>query len=367
MDVEISSLTKAYGKTLAVNNLSCSIKKGEMVAFLGPSGCGKTTALRMIAGLVKPTSGEVVIGGKSMSGLPVHRRNIGMLFQSYALFPHLTVSQNIAFGLHVRKLARDEVARRVNEGMRLTRLGHLAERLPSALSGGQQQRVALARALVIEPSVLLLDEPLGALDKNLREVMQMELRQIQQRLEITSIIVTHDQDEAMTLADRIVIMRSGRLEQAGSPVDIYSNPRSRFVAEFLGTANFLQGVVSELHECSATVTVSGWNIQVPATGAEQGQAVSVFIRPEDIDVSPAGQPPVAEDMGSNQIPASVEKISFRGPFTAVHLAVEQGGSFIALLKNGRRRSGVCAFKTGDRVLASWRASSSSILREDLEP
>ncbi|TDR92957.1 ABC transporter ATP-binding protein [Enterovirga rhinocerotis] len=365
MDVEIRGLTKAYGSTLAVQDLTCSIGKGEMIAFLGPSGCGKTTALRMIAGLVTPTAGEIEIGGRSISGLPVHRRNIGMLFQSYALFPHLTVAQNIAFGLQARKLPRDEIARRVREGMRLTRLEAFADRLPSGLSGGQQQRVALARALVIEPSVLLLDEPLGALDKNLREAMQMELRQIQQRLGITSIIVTHDQDEAMTLADRIVIMRAGRLEQVGAPAEVYGNPRSRFVAEFLGTANFLHGTVTANRDGAITLNVAGHAVSAAGTRAAPGAAATVFVRPEDVRLRPAGEPPAAEDRDWNRVPATVEKVTFRGPVTTIHLALPSGDTFVALRKNAKDRTvGPVA---GDRIEACWPPSSAGLLEEEAPP
>ncbi|GJD53983.1 Vitamin B12 import ATP-binding protein BtuD [Methylobacterium crusticola] len=362
VDVEIRGLTKAYGSNLAVNNLSCAIGRGEMVAFLGPSGCGKTTALRMIAGLVTPTAGDIVVGGRSMAGLAVHKRNIGMLFQSYALFPHLTVAQNIAFGLQARRLPRSEIGSRVAEGMRLTRLETFADRLPSALSGGQQQRVALARALVIEPSVLLLDEPLGALDKNLREAMQLELRQIQQRLGITSIIVTHDQDEAMTLADRIVIMRNGCLEQVGAPAEVYSHPTSRFVAEFLGTANFLKGTLVDRQDDGAAVSVGGRVVRTPAAEAAQGDEVTIFVRPEDIAVSTGGEWPRSRDGHWNDAPATIDKVSFRGPVTVIHLTLDAGGPFVALLKNERVTSSAVAFQTGDKVLASWRASSSSVLR-----
>lgn len=260
-----------------------------MVSLLGPSGCGKTTTLRIIAGLIAPTKGEIYIGGRPMASVPVHRRNIGMLFQNYALFPHLSVAHNVAFGLDMRGIGRAETTRRVREALQLVQLGPFEDRLPAELSGGQQQRVALARALVIEPSVLLLDEPLGALDKGLRESMQVELRQLQQRLGITSVIVTHDQEEALTLSDRIVVMRAGRLEQVGTPQQIYARPVSRFVAGFIGASNFLQGRVVEQTGGSVLVELeNGSRLTVPPTGAPvtTGQTVYLAVRPEAIALVP---------------------------------------------------------------------------------
>ena len=216
-DLALSGLTKVFGPTTAVDRVTLRIAAGEMVALLGPSGCGKTTILRMVAGLIEPTEGDVLIGGVRVNRTPVHRRNIGMLFQNYALFPHLSVVENVAFGLQMRGLGKSAIRPKVDAALALVQLSAFADRLPAALSGGQQQRVALARAIVIEPTLLLLDEPLGALDRNLRESMQVEIRQIQQRLGITAVMVTHDQEEALTMADRVVIMRDGRLEQAGTP------------------------------------------------------------------------------------------------------------------------------------------------------
>ena len=214
-DLALSGLTKVFGTTAAVDRVTLRIAAGEMVALLGPSGCGKTTTLRMVAGLIEPTEGDVLIGGVRVNRTPVHRRNIGMLFQNYALFPHLSVVENVAFGLQMRGLGKSAIRPKVEAALALVQLSAFADRLPAALSGGQQQRVALARAIVIEPTLLLLDEPLGALDRNLRESMQVEIRQIQKRLGITAVMVTHDQEEALTMADRVVIMRDGRLEQVG--------------------------------------------------------------------------------------------------------------------------------------------------------
>src|SRR5712675_143877 len=225
-EVRLERLSKEYNRAIAVDNVSLTIEPGSMIALLGPSGCGKTTCLRMIAGLIRPTSGDVFVNNAKMTDVPVHRRNIGMLFQNYALFPHLDVAGNLAFGLEMRRLRKDEITRRVEQVLAMVKLEGFAKRLPHELSGGQQQRVALARALVVEPAVLLLDEPFGALDKKLRESMQIEMRLLQQRLGITTVMGTHDQDEALTLADRIAVMRDGKLEQIGPPGEIYRKPVS---------------------------------------------------------------------------------------------------------------------------------------------
>jgi ABC-type Fe3+/spermidine/putrescine transport system ATPase subunit len=236
--VRLKELTKLFGATRAVDRVSLTIEPGSMVALLGPSGCGKTTTLRMVAGLVEPSAGEIFLDERPITRVPVHRRNIGMLFQNYALFPHMNVAENIAFGLETRGIKRAAAAERVASALQLVQLPEYSNRMPSQLSGGQQQRIALARALVVEPALLLLDEPLGALDKALRQSMQVELRALQQRLGVTTVMVTHDQDEALTMADRIVIMRDGRVEQVGAPADVYQRPVSRFVAGFLGASNF---------------------------------------------------------------------------------------------------------------------------------
>src|SRR3954464_9772169 len=241
--VRLKELTKLFGETRAVDRVSLTIEPGGMVVLLGPSGGGKTTTLRMIAGLVEPNAGDIILDGKPITHVPVHRRNIGMLFQNYALFPHMTVAENIAFGLETRGIKRAAAAERVARALQLVQLPEYGSRLHGQLAGGQQQRVALARALVVEPALLLLDEPLGALDKALRQSMQVELRALQQRLGVTTVMVTHDQDEALTMADRIVIMRDGRIEQVGAPAEVYQRPVSRFVAGFLGASNFLRGRV----------------------------------------------------------------------------------------------------------------------------
>src|SRR5438445_3989575 len=239
--VELATVSKLYGETAAVDNVSLTVHEGEFFALLGPSGSGKSTLLRLVAGFIRPTQGTIRIGGEPVGHIPPSHRQIGMVFQSYALFPHLNVFRNVAFGLEVRKTSREEIGRRVSDALALVQLTGLEYRRPSQLSGGQQQRVALARALVIRPKVLLLDEPLGALDRRLRAEMQVELRQIQRRVGITTIFVTHDQEEALTLSDRVALMRAGRIVQLGTPHEVYDHPVSTFAATFLGDSNFLPG------------------------------------------------------------------------------------------------------------------------------
>ena len=238
--VELRRLSKRYGAAVAVDRIDLSIAEGEMIALVGPSGCGKTTALRMIAGLIEPDEGQVLIGGADLTRAPVHRRNLGLVFQSYALFPHMTVFENVAFGLRRRGVREPELGQRVGQALELVRLGALAQRYPKQLSGGQQQRVALARSVVTEPRVLLLDEPLSNLDAALRDEMRVELRRLQQRLGITTVFVTHDQQEALTLADRMAVMRAGRIEQLGTPQEVYERPATAFVAGFVGRSNLFE-------------------------------------------------------------------------------------------------------------------------------
>src|SRR5205085_36249 len=284
MDIEVTSVAKRYGGALAVSDVSFGVEQGHVLSLLGPSGCGKTTVMRMIAGLIAPSAGSISIKGRPVNQIPVHKRNVGMLFQNYALFPHLDVARNIAFGLEMRGLSKSDAVRKADAALSMVRLEGFGARYPHQLSGGQQQRVALARALVIEPAVLLLDEPFGALDKKLRENMQIEMRQLQRRLGITTLMVTHDQDEALTLSDRIAVMYAGRIEQFGTPTEIYERPVSRFVASFIGTSNFFSGRVTGrvnggyMVECADGVKLgcSG----VPPAAAN----VTVALRPEGIQL-----------------------------------------------------------------------------------
>ena len=357
-DLALSGLSKSYGATTAVDHVTLRIATGEMVALLGPSGCGKTTTLRMVAGLVEPSGGDVVLGGRTITHVPVHRRNIGMLFQNYALFPHMTVGENVAFGLETRGVKRRAAAERVREALQLVQLDGFAARLPAALSGGQQQRVALARALVIEPSVLLLDEPLGALDKGLREDMQVELRQLQRRLGITTVMVTHDQEEALTLADRIVVMRNGRLEQVGTPQEIYSRPRTRFVAGFIGASNVLPGQVAGRDGAAAIVALPGGGlISIPAAMATDGE-VLVAVRPEAVRVHPGAPEPGT----LNAAPATVDQVIYRGAVTHLHLRLDDGARLLAFLQNqaGERPPDL---PVGSQVCAHWSPENNHVVME----
>ena len=272
----------------AVNGISLEIEKGELITLLGPSGCGKTTVLRMIAGFEFPTSGKIDLDGEEIDMLPPNRRGMSMVFQSYAIFPHLNVLENIAYGLKVMRLPRQELDERLSRIMDLVQLSGLEQRAPNQLSGGQQQRVALARALVMEPKVLLMDEPLSNLDAKLREQMRTEIRRIQKTLGITSVYVTHDQLEAMTLSDRVVVIRNGKIEQSGTPVDIYRHPNSRFVANFIGRANFVVADVKDIHSSAVVVDVFGSQLALSKDYANRAlpDRATLVIRPEMIQVNP---------------------------------------------------------------------------------
>lgn len=281
----ISNLTKKFGAFTAVNDISFSIQDGKMIALLGGSGCGKTTTLHMIAGFSSPTSGSILVDGQDVSKIPTYKRNIGVFFQNYALFPHMTVVDNIAFGLKMRKVPKEEMQRKVMDMIALVKLQGMEKRYPRELSGGQQQRVALARALVTQPSILLLDEPLSNLDAKLRVEMQEEIKHIQQELKITTIIVTHDQEEAMSLADEIVVMKQGEIQQTGLPKEVFDFPKNIFVADFMGYANFIHGTVSSVEDRIITVTSAGQDVQIPCESAaafKNGAPVVLTIRPENI-------------------------------------------------------------------------------------
>jgi putative spermidine/putrescine transport system ATP-binding protein len=319
----VRGLCKAFGAVAAVDDVSLEAAPGEFVSLLGPSGCGKSTVLRMIAGLVAPDAGRVLLAGEDITNVPVHRRNLGLVFQSYALFPHMTVFENVAFGLRRRRVGEAELRSRVAHALELVRLGPLGERQPRELSGGQQQRVALARALVTEPGVLLLDEPLSNLDALLRDEMRVELKRLQERLGTTMIFVTHDQAEALTLSDRVVVMDHGRVAQIGTPEEVYRRPATPFVARFLGRANFLEGAVTGRDAAGVTVTMEG-GLAVYATARESitvGQRVQLAIRQERILLVPGrGDPGRA-----NRFSASV----------AFHAFAGQAHHYVVQLPDGR--------------------------------
>lgn len=357
--LRLAEVTKIFGEARAVDRLSLSIEPGSMVAFLGPSGCGKTTTLRMIAGLLEPNAGEIYLDGAPLTRVPVHRRNIGMLFQNYALFPHMTVAQNIAFGLETRGLGRAAIAGRVGEALQLVQLTGYERRMPGELSGGQQQRVGLARAVVVEPSLLLLDEPLGALDKSLRQNMQVELRALQRRLGITAVMVTHDQDEALTMADQIVIMRDGQIEQVGKPQEVYKRPSSRFTASFLGAANFFRGCVTENRGGVITIEVPGGPRLRLHADRTVGHTVTVALRPEAVLVRRA-----ADDDGGapNTTPAVIDQVVYHGFVTHLHLRLPAGDALLAFARDGSALDGV-SLNPGLSVIARWADDAVHVLRD----
>ncbi|MFO1082628.1 MAG: ABC transporter ATP-binding protein [Reyranellaceae bacterium] len=287
--LDVEDVVVRYGAALAVDHVSLSIEPGEVVALLGPSGCGKTTLLRVIAGFVRQVAGRVRVDGTPIDDLPANQRNIGIVFQNYALFPHMTVAENVAYGLRARGQRGPEVQARVNRFLETVQLAGFRERLPRQLSGGQQQRVALARALAVEPSILLLDEPFAALDRNLRLDMQIEVKRLQRTLGLTTILVTHDQDEAMSVADRIAVMNRGKVEQFDTPVAIYDRPQTLFVNGFIGTTNLLAGRVAALTDGAATVALdAGATLRLPATaGLGLGAAVLLSVRPEQLELRDA--------------------------------------------------------------------------------
>lgn len=358
--VEIRDLHKSYGGKAAVDGVSLGLAPGEILALLGPSGCGKTTTLNMIAGLIKPDSGDILIEGQSVVAMPPWQRNLGMLFQSYALFPHLTVFGNVAFGLEMRGLARAETKRLVEAALAMVELEAYAERMPRALSGGQQQRVSLARALVYEPRVLLLDEPFGALDKRLRDTMQVELRALCERLGLTTILVTHDQEEALTLADRIAVMRDGVIAQVDTAREIYDRPVSRFVADFLGSSNFVTGRVVSVGDAAVEVEGPGGMRFAGRRGppSQVGEPAVVAVRCENIDLLPG------EVVGEvNTLCGTVEQVVFKGQSFEVFLKTDIGVEIIALQ---RAHVGAPIPAAGTRMTATFKVDAASIVADDGE-
>ena len=349
--VQLEQVVKTFGKMVAVDHLDLQIQRGEFFSMLGPSGCGKTTTLRLIGGFEEPTEGLVRLEGRDVTDLPAFKRDINTVFQSYGLFPHLNVFDNVAFGLRRRHVPSGEVARRVNEALELVNLGRLGRRRPSMLSGGQQQRVALARALVNRPKVLLLDEPLGALDLKLRKQMQLELKRIQTEVGITFIFVTHDQEEAMTISDRIAVMNRGRIEQLGRPEDVYERPATVFVAEFLGASNLLEGTFRGVQDGWGLVELADGNkVRVPADPARTaGQRLRVGVRPEKINVHPAGRP--APEEGANVMPATLRNAVFTGVSYQYFFETAGHGQLSAFDRNS---GGGPVADPGDAVRLAWR-------------
>jgi|SRR5579864_529731 len=337
----LEQLTKAYGEVIAVDRLSLAVEKGEFVTLLGPSGCGKTTTLQMIAGFVEPTSGGITLDGADLLAIRPNRRGLGIVFQSYALFPHMTAAENVAFGLEMQRVPRAEREKRVAETLALVGLSALTDRFPRKMSGGQQQRVALARALVIRPSVLLLDEPLSNLDAKLREEMQIELRQIQRTLGTTTILVTHDQSEAMALSDRIVLINKGRAEQIARPDEAYARPASEFVATFLGKTNQLSAA---LRETGGRRTVSVGTASWPAGEGTPPGPATVTVRPERIALTASGG-----------LPGILRHRVFHGSYWLLQVETDAGAVTII-----RQNSGEALPREGETVQLSWRAEDMSV-------
>ena len=341
--VELIGVTKRFGTVTAVDTVDLEVHPGEFLSLLGPSGCGKTTTLRMLAGFEDPDQGEIRISGKAVQGLPPHKRDVNTVFQNYALFPHMTVSENVAYGLRQKKVDKGEIGRRVGEALEMVKMSRLAHRKPREMSGGQQQRVALARALVNRPSLLLLDEPLGALDRKLREEMQIELKLLQSQVGITFIFVTHDQDEALSMSDRIAVMLDGRIEQLSDPDTIYDHPSSAFVAGFIGKQNFFEGTS---RDGGATVEGDGWTIRssLAPTGAVDGRPALAAARPEAIMVSDQ-QPPD----GQNAILGDLASVSHLGDVIQFVVLTPGRKEIIARLPRPRAPR----LEVGGRVWCSW--------------
>ena len=351
--IELHDIRAQYDGVEVVKGVSLRLESSELVAILGPSGCGKTTLLRIISGFTDYT-GTLLIDGIDVARVPPHRRNIGIVFQDYALFPHQTVARNIGYSLRMRSRSRQDIDRRVEELIDLLRLHRLADRYPATLSGGQRQRVAIARALAAEPKMLLLDEPLSALDKKLREEMQIELRQIQRRVGITTLFVTHDQEEALALADRVVVMKDGEIRQIGSPVDVYLRPDDRFVADFIGRSNFFAANISEVSGSHASVTLpDGATVRLPtAAMADGAKDVTFALRPERIALTARG----TAAGGRNRIAATVEHVVFLGTHQHIRTIMSDGNTVDIFAATDTH------WRQGDAVNLEWRPEDAIIIR-----
>jgi spermidine/putrescine transport system ATP-binding protein len=357
--IALVALSKRFGETLVVNDIDLEIAGGEFFSLLGPSGCGKTTTLRMIGGFERPSAGRIMLDGHDVADVPAYRRDVHTVFQSYALFPHLSVADNVAFGLRRRRVSKAESRRRVADALALVQLGELGGRRPTQLSGGQQQRVALARALVLRPAVLLLDEPLGALDARIRKALQQELKAIQREVGITFVYVTHDQEEALTMSDRMAVMNGGRVEQTGSPREIYEDPATTFVAEFLGVSNLMTAVCTATAADGCAVRVGEFHLRADRGEVTAGDECKVVIRPERVVLEPYGTP------GTNRLAAMVEQTIYVGSQLQLIVRLAHGEQLQAMVPNDGRD---VAFEQGTpvsvhlparalRVMAATRSSA----------
>ena len=358
--LEFRNVSKQFSGHLAVDDASFSVNEGEILCLVGPSGCGKTTALRMIAGFETPTTGEIWLGGRDVSDLPAHRRNIGITFQNYALFPHMTVEANVAFGLRMRKTGREEARARVAGALSMVRLDGLEARYPSQLSGGQQQRVALARAIVIEPVMLLLDEPLSNLDAKLREEMRVEIKEIQSRLKITTVFVTHDQEEALTISDRIAVMHAGRVIQEGSPVDVFERPQHSFVAGFIGQSNLLRGVSAGTADGHALLrTELGMELLGrPVRPIEPGTPSIAVIRHPRVKVRQRGE---AGSDTSNVHDGRIELVNYLGESLQYVCTIGDAERIIATVPTAAASDSLLA--VGADVQVSWQADDCLVIED----
>jgi len=360
--VEMRDVVKRFGDIYAVDHVTIDIRDGEFFSMLGPSGCGKTTSLRLIAGFEYPTGGEIYLNGTPIGGTPPFQRNVNTVFQSYALFPHMNVTENVAFGLEMKKVLKVEIGTRVEQALEMVRLSGFGERRPRQLSGGQQQRVALARALVNRPDVLLLDEPLGALDLKLRKEMQIELKRLQERVGITFIFVTHDQEEALTMSDRIAVMSEGKVLQVGTPTEIYERPNCRFVADFIGESNFIRGRVSAVGANDVAITTSdgltlhGQLVQPLRVGDE----AYVSVRPEKARLSV--QPPGAG--AANMFPVAVDRVAYIGSDTRIMVQLGQDRLFNVWEQNARSTVDRDAYwQRGEQGYLWWPIENALVLTE----
>lgn len=354
--VRFTDINKSYGEVAAVRDLTLDVAEGEFFSLLGPSGSGKTTTLRLIAGFETATSGQLAIKGRDVTRTPPHKRDIGMVFQNYALFPHKTVTQNVAFGLRMRGIGREEIAQRVRETLALVELSGYGDRRPSQLSGGQQQRVALARAVVIRPQLLLADEPLGALDRKLRQSMQFELRAFQRTVGITMVYVTHDQEEALTMSDRIGVMHDGVLVQVGTPREIYDRPQSRFVANFIGTSNFLEGRVEARDRAAITIAMPG-DIRVrvarQANDPEPNDVATIALRPEKIRILRDGE------QADNRIDGQIIGQTFLGESLLSRIQLPCGDELLVRHDDATTKT---EFGVGAVVALGWNADDGVLIR-----
>jgi putative spermidine/putrescine transport system ATP-binding protein len=356
--VRLERCAKSYGSVTALSEIDLAIPRGEFVTLLGPSGSGKTTLLNLIAGMIAPTSGRIFIGGKDATAMPPSKRDIGMVFQNYALMPHMTVFDNIAFPLRVRKLPRAEIKRKVMDVLDLVQLPEVAGRKPRELSGGQQQRISLARCIVYNPAIILMDEPLGALDKKLREDMQLEIKRLHRELNITMLYVTHDQEEALTMSDRIVLLSRGRVEQAGSPDELYHRPVTTFAANFLGHSNMLEGRVEAVGPPVQISTASGRSFLTQASAeARPGQAINAMVRPENVTIREAAGAAAGETM-ENELEGTVSESLNLGGVIRHYVSVAEGRTFVSVELN---RPGRPPLEKGTKVRLGWRAIDMRLL------